>query len=169
MTDIKELRRLAEAATPEQWNAESIADMPGYIGFYKEDCDYIAAANPSAILSLLDKIDAQEAIIAELHISIAGAVQHGEQGWQRYEAANKMCLNQQNEIAGLNEVIAELRKDSDIAKKKFELSLEFMSKILRFFRPITKANIWARIDKFGEEYNSKLELIDPDASTQEVG
>lgn len=62
------------------------------------------------IAEAINHIERQEAHIAELHTSIAGAVQHGEQGWQRYESANKMCINQQAEIAGLNQVIAELRK-----------------------------------------------------------
>lgn len=161
MTDIKELRRLAEAATQGEWKSMYTARksnpsekdkfysvsalspaIPGwcdaqnidiatickiYDGTDASNSEFIAAANPSAILSLLDKIDAQE------------------------------------------KEIAELRKDAEIAHKKFELSLEFMSKILRFFRPITKANLWERINQFGEEYNSKLELIDPDTSTQEVG
>lgn len=112
MIDIKELRRLAEAdiAQGDEWPTHEEFAEDNYI---ETACSYLAAASPSAILSLLDKIDAQEKEIAELHTSIAGAVQHGEQGWQRYEAANKMCLNQQNEIAGLNEAIAELRKDAE--------------------------------------------------------
>lgn len=119
MSNFQKLRESAEKATPGEWQQGFLHDGHEFIpsnnsgrvqksdgttfvpGSY-EDAAFIAAANPSAILSLLDKIDAQEKEIAELHTSIAGAVQHGEQGWQRYEAANKMCLNQQKEIAGRN-------------------------------------------------------------------
>jgi len=68
MTD---LRKLAEAATPGPWigNDESDYGLARVIGCEKqsfrliadncddEDARYIAAANPQAILELLDKLD----------------------------------------------------------------------------------------------------------------
>lgn len=99
MTDIKELRRLAEAATPGEWEAisdtvegvdcEFIAhiltsrfsatyDDKGEIAHIGNACDaeFIAAANPSAILSLLDKIDAlTDALQMAKHIVNANGTQ----------------------------------------------------------------------------------------------
>ena len=65
------------------------------------------AVNPKICKEAADHIEQLEAEIARLHSSLAGAVQHGEQGWQRYESANRMCMNQQNEIARLNNLIKE--------------------------------------------------------------
>lgn len=76
MIDIKELRRLAAAATPGPWQdgghtvyeAEGNVNCPEMICKMMsiEDSAYIAASNPSAILSLLDHIEQQEAEIARL-------------------------------------------------------------------------------------------------------
>ena len=91
MTDHKELRRLAEAATPGPWamrqgspsmNGENFtirrSDAPGIrisgfaYGFGSGDPEFIAAANPATILALLDEVEslraraqAAEAVIAE--------------------------------------------------------------------------------------------------------
>lgn len=86
------------------------------------DEKYILAAHPSRILELLDHIatleqesaaNLQRALVAEkevkqLHISLAGAVQHGIEGWNRYESANKMCVNQQKDIQRLNSAASDL-------------------------------------------------------------
>lgn len=61
----------------------------------KEAADHIATLEAS--------VAANQKAIKELHSSLAGAVQHGIEGWNRYESANRMCMNQQNEIAGLNQ------------------------------------------------------------------
>lgn len=81
MIDIKELRRLAEAATPGPWryredddeHAAAVAHEHGWVDAIlpsgeqeNKDAEYIASANPSAILSLLDHIEQQEAEIARL-------------------------------------------------------------------------------------------------------
>lgn len=66
-----ELRRLAEAATPGEWrargnevlnggqNRKPIVTRPDHQGM--ADADYIAAANPATVLSLLDALEAAEA------------------------------------------------------------------------------------------------------------
>ena len=90
MIDIKELRRLAQAATPGEWkhiykegwhhakvvrdcehsNSGAICKIPN--SSRVDDTDplanllFIVAANPSAIMSLLDHIEQQQAEIARL-------------------------------------------------------------------------------------------------------
>jgi hypothetical protein len=43
---------------------------------------------------------------------LAGLELSRDQGWQRYEAANRMCRNQQSEIASLNEKLITLQQVS---------------------------------------------------------
>ena len=90
MTDLTpaELRRLAEAATPGLWSVRITRDRgvegnepptghmsgrlsgPTYVPDYEDtiisrhDARFIAAANPTTVLSLLDALDAKD---AELH------------------------------------------------------------------------------------------------------
>lgn len=84
MTDREKLRKLAEAATPGPWdyyrphpNYRAYAVdrvMPGgHLGedvattgdvYAEENGAYIAAANPTAVLDLLDQLDAAEAKLA---------------------------------------------------------------------------------------------------------
>ena len=95
-TDRDELRKLAEAATPGPWEADGgeisqhwsrpepwreIIGTRVACGSYcyggtaqgverTEDAEFIAAANPAAVLGLLDQLDAAEAKLAavrELH------------------------------------------------------------------------------------------------------
>lgn len=80
MTDVSELRALAEAATPGPWDTraermrpraivvagtEQVADAAEHVHWTDAQCErnaaFIAAANPSAILSLLDRLAALEA------------------------------------------------------------------------------------------------------------
>jgi len=90
-----ELRRLAEAATPGPWESvpdalprilpmvapgsrqvrSSDPDLSSVFGhrvlvpygfLHKSDGDFIAAANPATVLSLLDALDAKDAKLAEL-------------------------------------------------------------------------------------------------------
>lgn len=74
MTDIKELRRLAEAddyVTPNHgWPDASVFKS---LFFSDKSAAYLEAATPSAILSLLDKIDAQEIEIKWLNKSLEEA------------------------------------------------------------------------------------------------
>lgn len=70
MTDHNELRALALAATPGPWqaqqrNKQEAIYMVGPAGvppachaFYANNAAYIAAANPDAVLALLDELDA---------------------------------------------------------------------------------------------------------------
>ena len=86
MTDTKELRKLAEAATPGPWNYydDSLSTgrieivAPGktvtriYRSVPEEDganAEFIAAANPQTIIALLDTIEAQAAEIERLKAS----------------------------------------------------------------------------------------------------
>ena len=100
MTDREELRKLAEAATPGPWWADTGATIGDdsdeathvwyrasrndlYLTIGKvldndldqttfEDAEFIAAANPTAVLGLLDQLDAAEAKLAavrEIHSS----------------------------------------------------------------------------------------------------
>jgi hypothetical protein len=147
--DIKKLRRLAEAPVlhESEWVDHDWAQE-----HFGSDCEaeFISTFTPSTILSLLDKIEQQEALIVELHTSIAGAVQHGEKGWQRYESANKMCINQQTEIAGLNQVIAELRKDAERLDK-----LELLG-IAYGFQDMHEGNSWT----VGGAYSTIRDALD---------
>lgn len=92
---IQALKAAAEKATPGEWKAEWYDDERGYVTWFidlerqraafflsdsgpelngygeptdfdKADCNFIAAANPAAILSLLAERDADKALIAEL-------------------------------------------------------------------------------------------------------
>ena len=81
MTDPTELRRLAEAATPGPWRtskADDTAimsfdnDVAHTVGIYEveaetmeADAAYIAAANPAAILALLDRLARVETLVAQ--------------------------------------------------------------------------------------------------------
>lgn len=108
---IKELRRLAEVATPGPWvhrnNDGSIGSVDAVSGPMVaqtqamrtpgEQCNkernanaaFIAAANPTAILSLIARIEALEQDAKHLHVKLAGETLRADQGWERYEAANK--------------------------------------------------------------------------------
>lgn len=66
-TDRAELRRKAEAATPGPWEIGDgcvQSTLDGHplvtVGQCDEDEQYIAAANPAAVLALLDQLDAAE-------------------------------------------------------------------------------------------------------------
>ena len=117
MTDTKELRKLAEAATPGPWNYYDDSLSTGrieivalgktvtriYRSVPEEDganAEFIAAANPQTIIALLDTIEAQAAEIEELK---ASTITHCE--W--YAARNqithqaallKQCWGYFNEI-----------------------------------------------------------------------
>ena len=77
MTDREELRKLAEAATPGPWSTAAfqlVIDVARRIDVgmcgHRDDAAFIAAANPAAVLGLLDQLDAAEAKLAavrELH------------------------------------------------------------------------------------------------------
>ncbi len=104
MTDIQELKRLAEAATPGPWEngCYEVYEVNGSAdrickGASAEDSAFIAAANPTAILSLLTRIEALEQDAKHLHVKLAGEKLRADQGWERYEASNKAhmaCLNE---------------------------------------------------------------------------
>ena len=98
MSDRKKLRRLAEAATPGPWWADTGATIGDdsdeathvwfraarndlYLAIGKvldndldqttfEDAEFIAAANPAAVLDLLDQLDAAEAKLAKANRSL---------------------------------------------------------------------------------------------------
>jgi hypothetical protein len=81
--DTQELRRLAEGAAPGPWRIEDDEDsatgamfiasgLINYCGQYIarlsgiRDAEFIAAANPATVLTLLDTIDAQAREVEEL-------------------------------------------------------------------------------------------------------
>ena len=79
MTDINELRRLAQAATPHVGHACKYQDAhwlrEGHVDFEnadlfiaserpQEDAEFYAAANPATVIELLDRIEAAEKDIA---------------------------------------------------------------------------------------------------------
>ena len=82
MTDLTTLRRLAEAATPGPWylhtsddtlvsseSGEIVQAQGEYMIEYasmEADAAYIAAANPQAILALLDRLERQSALCAAM-------------------------------------------------------------------------------------------------------
>lgn len=69
MSDYKELRKLALAATPGPWQAQQRNKQeaiyivgpdctpPACHAFYADNAAYIAAANPDAVLALLDEVE----------------------------------------------------------------------------------------------------------------
>ena len=82
MTDTKELRKLAEAATPGPWNYYDDSLSTGrieivalgktvtriYRSVPEEDganAEFIAAANPQTVIALLDTIEAQAALLMQ--------------------------------------------------------------------------------------------------------
>ena len=101
MTDVAELRRLAEAATPGPWDcyrphpayrAYSVDQvMPeGHLGetvAVTEDTNadanglYIAAANPAAVLALLDAAAERDALAAKVERVRALPAKHPAGGW----------------------------------------------------------------------------------------
>jgi hypothetical protein len=68
MTDLAELKRLAEAATPGPWPhggncGNRISDTSnGYIirDYSEQDREFIIAANPAAILDLVERVEMAE-------------------------------------------------------------------------------------------------------------
>lgn len=81
MNDYSELKRLAEAATQGPWSYDGSYVCPArveegttYVETWRavadcaqpENTKFIAAANPSAVLALLDQIEVQQARIIEL-------------------------------------------------------------------------------------------------------
>ena len=71
--DIAELRRLAEAATPGPWSTAAfqlVIDAARRIDVgmcgHRDDAAFIAAANPAAVLALLDDADALRAELAHM-------------------------------------------------------------------------------------------------------
>lgn len=75
MTNLGELKWLAEAATPGKWRVESTiyrhmaAEIVAHLGIAQiwhgenamDDAAFIAAANPAAILSLIERVEKAEA------------------------------------------------------------------------------------------------------------
>ena len=68
MADTQRLRELASKATPDEWRAaggfvysdkRQIADVMDD----RDDAEYIAAINPSALLELLDQLEAAQRVI----------------------------------------------------------------------------------------------------------
>ena len=85
MIDTKELRRLAQAATPRVGHACKYQDAhwlrEGHVDFEnadlfiaserpQEDAAFYAASNPSAVIELLDRLEAAEKELAELRSSM---------------------------------------------------------------------------------------------------
>lgn len=113
-SDELKLKELAEAATQGEWRFARGEDDGIHVvhshvwgpkthigGSSSTDVDadreYIAAANPTAILSLLTRIEALEQDAKHLHVKLAGETLRADQGWERYEASNKAhmaCLNE---------------------------------------------------------------------------
>lgn len=83
MTNKQELREAAERATPGKWRRAStrfngITATPLSLGgeevmlagaSEKRDAEFISAANPAAVLALLDELEAAEKRVAELEAS----------------------------------------------------------------------------------------------------
>lgn len=87
--NIEELKRLAEAATPGPWYAEGGTINKDVIYVYSErsdfevchgdasDSDYIAAANPAAILELIRQWDELLAALREARMFIRNGIELG--------------------------------------------------------------------------------------------
>lgn len=92
----EDLRALAEAATPGPWTDEvpgmiHQSSTPGYIGTaeHPEDRAFIAAANPTAVLALLDRVEAAEAAVERVR-ALADSWPVGDNG-QDYRLAVTQC------------------------------------------------------------------------------
>jgi hypothetical protein len=79
MINLEELRKLAEAATPGKWiriqvtSGAAVASLSDTIARIESDetnylanSDFIAAANPSTIIALLDRLKSAEDVLREV-------------------------------------------------------------------------------------------------------
>ena len=83
--DLAEMRRLAEAATPGPWSTAAfqlVIDVAQRIDVgmcgHRDDAAFIAAANPAAVLALLDERDALAAKVERVR---ALPAKHPAGGW----------------------------------------------------------------------------------------
>jgi len=96
----QELRKLADATLlTEQWYSANFLDAKIGNG---EDAAYIAAANPAAILELLDKLEKAEKELSFLNgdllywteraVGKGNANSDIEEAWERYEAFQRAAM-----------------------------------------------------------------------------
>lgn len=138
MTDETALREAAEAATPGPWEpnkllqVSQVADDPIIIcevtGARSDDqphrdARFIALANPSAIIALLDTLAAEKAAreraekeLAIERITSDGLSRTGHSHMKRAEAAEAALAAAQAEVGRLREALAETRTDLSILK-----------------------------------------------------
>jgi hypothetical protein len=101
MTDTDTLRKLAEAATPGPWRVSDksvrltqdnyilVVSQDRWIGLVMDNCElseedaaFIAAANPTAVIALLDEMDALRAKVKVLVEALSDAQNHLDYcGW----------------------------------------------------------------------------------------
>lgn len=92
MIDLEELKRLARDATPGPWSTKEygpdhlevllpngfsrIISDPTVVTDY--DARYIAAANPAAVLALIERVEKAEAALKGLHTDVSAALAEAE-------------------------------------------------------------------------------------------
>lgn len=110
MTDKQALREVAEKAISEEgvtwWSEDQLASDYG-LALHKADAKFIAAANPVAVLALLDELEAAEHTAAVNHEATCSLVEENEEVKRKLAAAEKR--------------IAELREwNVGLAQESFE-------------------------------------------------
>lgn len=115
---IQALKAAAEKATPGEWGIQFGDEIYASDGVNHEqiamlfsdnsarDAEFIAAANPAAILSLLAEHDADKALIAELKPIAA----HAQRGWQEAHEQEALVEQAMTRIDEQAKRIAELEK-----------------------------------------------------------
>jgi hypothetical protein len=64
-----------------------------------------------------------------------------------------------NQAQDIKEELAALKAENEKLVRKFQLLTEFASQVIMFCRPILSEKLRKVIDRFGEEYNKKLEEL----------
>jgi hypothetical protein len=140
MTDIQKLKALAEAATPGPWVKTIDGVMPegakfGIFGNPTSENgaanrEYIAAANPAAVLELIAEIELLREE-CEAHLELIGkqgaAHMHEKLGtFDEYQNANASLANERDRLKAENE---RLELENEDTLKKYEEAVEGFTKL----------------------------------------
>lgn len=106
--DKQALREAAEKAILEEgetwWNEEQLASDYG-LALHRPDAKFIAAANPSTVLALLDELEAKDRRIAELELKLEAADKLQDSAF-RHGLQHGFSLGQTDNQAGFEECLS---------------------------------------------------------------
>lgn len=120
MIDTKELRRLAQAATPHVGHACKYQDAhwlrEGHVDFEnadlfiaserpQEDAAFYAASNPSAVIELLDRLEAAEKDSAH-HKALAESALRVAKGWEEKCNSLRAKIAEMEKQGPIGEIVA---------------------------------------------------------------